>query len=274
MSLLWRNRLLVGLEPNQVVTVQFDGMKKLVSHQQFTKFTSSSPELNWHQALKQLQQTLSSSKQFKKCELQVVLASDFVRYLALPAHENIVRQSEKVDFARAAYREIYGGVADNWHIKCDDAAPNLTSIAIAVDTALIDALGLLANEHSLQLTSVQPYLMPVFNRIKTQLKTGQLYFAIVESNRILFISLKNGYWQQLRSFLLEEDWQAQIKNIVQRENIASDSQNEHVLMVYAPHKKSSSLPQIKGWLVKGIDIENRWLQNKSESQHYIMLDAA
>lgn len=274
MSLLWRNRLLVGLEPHQMVTVQFNGMKKHVSYQQYTKLAHSSPELGWHHVLQQLQQTLSSSKQFKNCELQIVLASDFVRYLALPAHESIVRQSDRVDFARAAYREIYGGVAENWQIKCDDAAPNLTSIAIAVDSALIEALGLLANEHSLQLTSVQPYLMPVFNRVKTQLKTGQLYFAIVESNRILLVSLNNGFWQQIRSFLLEQDWQAQIKNIVQRENIASDSQNEHVLMVYAPHNKSSNLPQIKGWVVKVIDIENRWLQNKSESQHYTMLDAA
>lgn len=274
MSLLWRNRLLIGLEPNQVLAVQFDGMKKLVTHQQYTKLASASPALGWRQILKQFQDTLSSSKQFKKGELQVVLASDFVRYLALPAHESIVRQSEKVDYARAAYREIYGGIVDNWHIKCDDAAPNLTSIAIAVDATLIEALNTLANEHGLQLTSVQPYLMPVFNRVKTQLKMGQLCFAIIETNRILFVSMNNGAWQQIRSFLLEEDWQTQIKNIVQREQIASDSPNEQVLMVYAPHNHKNNLPQINGWVVKRIDIKNRWMQNNTESQHYVMLDAA
>lgn len=274
MSLLWRNRLLVGLGLNEVIAVQFDGMNKRVTHQQYTRTASLSSELGWRQVLTKLKEMLSSSKQFKKGELQVVLASDFVRYLALPAHESIVRQSEKVDYARAAYREIYGGVAENWHIKCDDAAPNLTSIAVAVDTTLIEALNQMANEHGLQLTSVQPYLMPVFNRVKTQLKTGYLYCAIVESNRILFGSLQNGSWQQIRSFLLEEDWQAQINNIVRREHIASDNQNEQVLMVYAPHNHKNNLPQINGWVVKRIDIENRWLQNKTESQHYIMLDAA
>jgi len=273
-SLSWRNRLLIGLELNQVVTVQFEGIKKLVSHQQYTNFTNSSPALSWRQALKELQQTLSSSKRFEKSELHVVLASDFVRYLALPAHENVVRQSDKVDFARAAYREIYGDIAENWHIKCDDAAPSLTSIAIGVDVELIEAFSTLSKEHNLQLTSVQPYLMPVFNRIKQQLKTGQLYFAVVESNRILFASLKNGCWQQIRSFLLEPDWHTQVKHIVQRENIATDSQSEQVLMVYAPHNNKGSLPHLEGWQVKPVYIENRWIKNKTESQHYVVLDAA
>lgn len=271
---MWRNRLVVWLDSSQIISVQFSGFRKQVADKQYTKLNAL-PDFGWNQALNALQDTLSSTKELKQTDLQVILASDFVRYLALPAHEGIVRQSHKVDFARAAYREVYGNVAEEWLIQCDDAAPNLTTIAAAIDAKLLDALNKIANEYKMRLTSVQPYLMPVFNRLKPQLRsTEPLYFAVIEANRILFASMQNGHWQQVRSFLLETDWQSQIKKITQRANLVADSQLQHVLLIYAPNDKKSSLPNIQGWLLRRIDIKNSWIQNKVENQHFGMLEIA
>ncbi len=270
---MWRNRLVVWLDSSQITSVQFAGFRKQVAHKQYTKLNAS-PDLGWSQTLDALQDVLLNTKQLKQGELQVILASDFVRYLALPAHEGVIRQSQKVDFARAAYREVYGNLADEWLIRCDDAAPDLNTISAAVDTKLIDALNNVADESKMKLTSVQPYLMPVFNRLKSQLNTGSLYFAIIEPNRILFANLQSGRWQQVRSFLLEKDWQNQIKKITQRANLAVDSQQQHVLLIYSPNDKKSSLPTIQGWALRRIDIKNSWIQNKAESQQFGMLEIA
>jgi hypothetical protein len=270
---LWRNRLVVWLDSSQMICVQLSGFGKQVLYKQHTKFDAS-PDLGWSQPLNALQDTLRSTKQLMQAELEVILASDFVRYLALPAYEGIIRQSHKVDFARAAYREVYGSVAEEWLIQCDDAAPGLTTIAAAIDTTLLDALNKIANEYKMRLASVQPYLMPVFNRLKPQLSTGPLYFAIIESNRILFANIQNGRWQQLRSFLLETDWQSQIKIITQRANLLADSQQQHVLLIYAPNDKKSSLPNIQGWLLRRVDFKSSWIQSKAENQDFGMLEIA
>lgn len=273
MSLLWRNRLVVWLDSSQMTAVQFSGFAKQILYKQNTKLDASL-DLGWNQALNVLRDTLTTTKRLQQAELEVILASDFVRYLALPAHEGIVRQTHKVDFARAAFREVYGNVAEEWLIQCDDAAPNLTTIAAAIDATLLDALNKIANEYKMRLTSVQPYLMPVFNRLKPQLRsTEPLYFAVIESNRILFASMQNGRWQQLRSFLLDTDWQSQIKKITLRANLVADNQ-EHILLIYAPNDKKSSLPDIQGWRLRRIHFKHSWIQNEAENPNFGMLEIA
>jgi len=267
-SPLWPNQLLVGLSQQSIAMVQMGGLNKRVQQKQHAQIAKL--ESGWNQALSQLQAMLASMQQPKSKTLIVVLASEFVRYLALPAHGRVMQVSDKIDYARAAYREIYGNAAETWHIQCDDAAPNQPMITAAVDQALIDALTTLAHQYDMQLASVQPYLMPVFNRTKSQLSGGQLYFALVESGRLLFASLKNGHWQKIRSFALEPDWTEQLKNIAQREGMTTDAENDRILMVYAPKDKTTSLPYMSGWNLQRMGIENRRFQG--HGQHYAMLE--
>ena len=259
MSLLWRNQVLAGLNLHQVAIMQFAGFKKHVISKQYADVNAAHSDSGWEKALNQLQTLTSAEKQPKKSELRVILSSDYVRYLALPAHKNIIHPIEKVDFARAAYQEIYSELANGWHIVCDDAPPNRTSIAVAIDQTLVQALKDLARKHNMQLTSVQPYLMPVFNRIKLQIKSKEYYLVIVESNRLLFVHLENGDWKKIRNLSLESDWKVQVENIVHRESLALDFNSKRALMVYAPHYMDSSLPKIDGWTVKRVGISNPWV---------------
>lgn len=269
MSLLWPSQLLVGISQHSVAMLQLSGLSKRVQHKQHVQIAT--PEQGWNQALSQLQTMLTSLPQPKPKVLRVVLASDFVRYLALPSSGGIMRNEDKIDFARAAYKEVYGNMADAWQIQCDDAAPDQASLSAAVDKDLIEALTKLAQQHDMRLTSVQPQLMPVFNRSKAQLGAAQQHFALVESGRLLFSQLKNGHWQKIRSFALESDWTAQLKSIAQRENMSNGAEAGHTLLVYAPHDKACSLPHISGWTIQRMGVDNRGLQGLG--QPYAMLEA-
>jgi len=269
-SLLWPNQLLVGLSQQSVAIMQLAGPSKRVLQKKYVSIEK--PEPSWHQALSQLELMIADKSFPKSKHLHVILASDFVRYLTLPSQGSMMRDDYKVDFARAAYREIYGNAVDVWHIQCDDAAPNQTITAVAVDMALIEALNKLAQTHGMQLDSVQPYLMPVFNRSKSQLSAGQLYFALAESSRLLFASLKNGQLQKIRSFSLEADWRTQLKNILQRVAMSEETGKTHTLMVYAPHDKTSILPQMTGWNLQRINIDSREMQG--HGKQYAMLEVA
>jgi hypothetical protein len=264
--------LLIGLELSAISAIRVAGYNRRITYQQHEKFVNSDGV--WVLALNQLDQLLAASKHTKNTELRIILASDFVRYLTLSAHKSITRQSDKEDFARASFREIYGKVVDDWHIQCDDAAPNLNSVVIAVDKKLIENLNNLANKYNLQLASVKPYLMVVFNRALVQSKLKEFCFAIVESNRLLFARVRDGSWQEVRNLPLESNWLVQIENIVQRETLKSDAVNERLLMIYAPNHKVRMLPVIDGWNVERLDIKSTWSTDFENNLDYTILDAA
>lgn len=276
MSLLWADafssQLMVAMSQHHIAMVQLARFNSRVLHQQHALLNESA-ESGWDFALEKLQRMLSVKQQQKPSIMKVVLGSSFVRYLALPAHHSVMHTSDKVDFARAAYREVYGNIADTWLIQCDDAAPNQSSITVAVDRSLIESLTKVADEHGIRHISVQPYLMPVFNHTKSTMANGQVYFAVVESARLLFASLINGHWQQIRSFSLEIDWVTQLRNIVQRESMTSQLKSGQVLMVYAPNDKAAALPQLNGWTVQRIGILNRWMPSQAQEKYYAMLEA-
>ncbi|MGB4812294.1 MAG: hypothetical protein WBP13_07430 [Methylophilaceae bacterium] len=275
MSPLWPNpfssQVLVGISPQSVAIIQTAGLNKRVMQKQYALIAKPSIELGWDQALNQLHAKLASMQLSTSKSLNIVLASDFARYLVLPAHHSLMRAGEKVEYARASHREIYGNIAETWHIQCDDAPPNQPTMTVAVDQALIAALTKLAHQYKMRLASVQPYLMPVFNRIKLKLVADQLYFAVVEFGRLLFAHLKNGHWQQIHSFPLGLDWPAQLKNIALREGMSNEKAADFVLMVYAPNHKTTNLPHIAGWTLQRISMDSQ--SSKGLDPHYAMLEA-
>ena len=240
------------------------GLKKTVIDRQF--LAVNAPD----DVFKQLEIAFSKLKKQKNTLLKVVVASEFVRYLALPAQHISMNYADKSAYARAAYREVYGNVVDDWQIQCADAAPNKTTIVAAIDQQLITHLTTIAEKNSLELVSVQPQLMPVFNQLKHQLKTADIYFGVVESNRLLFAHLQNGHWQSLRSVVLEVDWPSQLASLAKREQLLAENNDHKLLMIYAPAHKSTQLPIIEGWTVKRIEPSSVTTTNK----HYAMLEIA
>ena len=276
MSLSWPNPfasyLLVGLSRQHIAMMQMSSVRQRILQKQHMTVAETQTEPNWKAVLAELQKILSVSFKTKPRELRVILASDFVRYLMLPAHHSVMSASDKVDLAHAMYKEIYGGLADGWLIQCDDAAPNQISLAVAIDKGLIEDLHTLALKHDMQLVSVQPYLMTVFNRAKSQFTAGQRYFAVVESNRLLLASINDGHWLQVRNFPLESEWAVQLQHVVQREAMSNDGNNNRTLMVYAPSEKATDLPNIVGWTVRRIGIQNQPKLGQTDSRYFSMLE--
>ena len=134
-------RLSIGLAGDGIAIVISKGAKNNIVHQQFIANTQ---QADWQTLVQQLDAALSQLKLASNTVCTVVLSSDFVRYLVLPAQPFAMNEAEKTAYIQAAYRDIYGVVADGWHIKCDDAAPEKSMLAVAVDAQLMTALSQLA----------------------------------------------------------------------------------------------------------------------------------
>ena len=259
--------LAISVGIDGLAIVQSKGFKKTLVHQQFV---ASDQESDWQLLVQQLAAALLQLKTASNTLCTIVLSSDFVRYLVLPAQPFAMNNVEKMAYIQAAYRNIYGPVTDDWHIKCDDAAPNVCMLAVAVDAQLMVALAQLATQHQLKLDSVQPYLMAAFNALIPQLLGKNGYLVLLEQSKLLLIRLQNGKCQHLRTLTFHHDWQLDLQQAIVRESALNEdciTANKQ-LFVYAPAKKNTTINKIIGWEIQKVD-----LKNGLSNPQYSMLEA-
>ena len=223
-------------------------------------FTQQPNQSAWQLAVNQLDSLLADflpAQQIKpNTPLQIVLGSDLVRYLALPAQAITMNLAEKNAYANAAFKEIHGTNADDWQVVCDDAAPQQAIIAAAIDKKLLQHLSQLALTHQLKLKSVKPYLMVAMNGLAKQVAKTTGYLAIVEHSRLTLVMLQQGQCQQVHSHAIGADWQTELKHILLRESVLADIAYRNVLIV-APTHQNTGLLTLNGWHITRIDQASR-----------------
>ena len=275
MSLLSVNQLSVMLSADGIAVLsRIRGLHSRVIHKQHVSIINPSEQntvesANWKQATNQLDSMLASMQVKPKGKLHITLASDLVRYLALPAQKILMNPTEKLGYALAAYREIYGDVVSGWEVRIQDAPAHQVTMVAAIDQRLLEMLTQISLKYALTLTSVQPYFMCAFNSLTAQLGKINGYLVILESKRILLINLYQGNCQNLRIYVIENDWQMELKNLMMRELLLSESIGRDIL-VYAPTQKSVSLDSIEGWHVRRISPLNKNILNEPA---FAMLEA-
>lgn len=267
LSRLVATRLTIALSSDGIALVQQARFKKTFVQQ---KFIANTQTTDWQSLVQQLDAALSQLKLASNTLCTIVLSSDFVRYLMLPAQQFAMSKAEKNAYIQAAYRDIYGAAADGWLIKCDDAAPNDNMLAVAVDEQLMVALSQLAAQHKLKIRSVQPYLMAAFNGLVPQMARKNGYLALLEQSKLLLIRLHNGKCQHLRTIAFHHDWQLDLQQAIQRESALNESDvaSEKHLFIYAPTQKNTAIDAMQGWKIQKIG-----LKNALANPYYAMLEA-
>jgi hypothetical protein len=268
-SLLWANQLFVSMNIDSLAILHCSGWGKRVLSQHDVKWHVDPSMLPWQQAIQQLDLQLTKLKLPVNTKLSITLASELVRYITLPSLQVNMRTLDKQAYAHAAFREVYGAIANAWSIKCQDTPPTKSMLASAIDQALLEALQQLALKHQLVLNSVQPYLMTVFNRLYQSLHKSTALLAVLESQRIVFVSLVAGYCQQVRSVKLEDDWRSTLKQSLSREVLLS-TDSSRAFLLYAPLQKDAVLNIPKEWKFKRLSVVDSVVKRTSP---YVMLEA-
>lgn len=274
MSLLLLNQLTVTLSIDSVAVVhQARGLRSRILQQQHIAITPNDETPAWLQATRTLENALALMQIKPKTSIQIIVANDFVRYLMLPQQPISMRPAEQHAYAAATYREVYGAVADGWHIKLHDAEPNQATLVAAIDEKLLESLKQVSLKYQLKLVSVQPYLMRVFNSLSKQVGKLNGYLVIVESRRLLLLSMLQGQCQNLRTVNINaasgEDWQLEFKNLLARESLLDDLTGREVL-VYAPTQKNTKLNAIEGWHLRRIGQTDR---NIATDKPFVLIEA-
>lgn len=223
----------------------------------------------WAYAITKLNQLIHEFKLESKTKVNISLSSDWVRFLTLPPYSSYLNKLEKSAYALAAFKEIYGEIANQWQIKVQDSPPNQPMLCVAIDAALLQAVQQLTEQHHLSLVSVQPYVMDVFNQLHAQFAKANGFSVIIETNRLILITLTQGRSSNCRVFPLNQDWQTQLMHLIQRERMLNDNHNQEVF-IYAPSHKTLSINPIEGCHVKRVGLGKK---NININQDSVMLEA-
>jgi hypothetical protein len=209
---------------------------------------NSDKQVIWQQSCARLESLLAANKNKNNASLTIILGSDLLRFLILPAQQVNMSRQEKSAYAAAAFQEIYGVNANDWQLKYHDNAPNKPSIVAAIDKNLLSTINQIAAKHQLKLNSIQPYVMAAYNTSAKKLDKANAYFAIVEANRLTLMLIESGQYQQMRTHVIGEDWQTELKKTLLRENALSEATCRDVL-IYAPMLKTKPMA-VEGWAIK------------------------
>ncbi len=203
----------------------------------------------WQPALSALQAGLPSLG-VGRMDTTVVLSNHFVRYALIPWGDQFSNDSEEQAYVRYCFSVTYGNDAENWALRLSTNGYGEMQVASAVEQGLLDGLERVAGVYGLRLTSVQPYLMTVFNQWQHRLSGPMVWFVLAEQGRLCISLLKHGRWCSLRTMKIDNAWLSKLPNLLERELRLSDSGTERgTVFLFAPEIADEAVLPVSDWAV-------------------------
>lgn len=205
MSLLWRNPRRLGLCSDRL----------FLSKHRVIPVQPSADAAEWRAAVDALPEILLSLK----CrDVAVVLADQFVRYALLPWNAAIKSEQQWQALAQHRLAAVHGSAAAGWEVRLADTSPRGPRLACAVDRSLIEALAAKFVAVNVRLSSVQPFLIAAFNRIRKTIGHGSCWLVVEEPGRLTLALIQRGVWSAIRSRRSDGRWREMLPEIIERES--------------------------------------------------------
>ncbi len=196
MSAWPRERIVVGLAPDQLSALRLGGWLRPRLLDRHTLALPAAEGSHWDKALAALE-TLLAESSWRDRPTTVILSSHFVRHAMLPPGPGLA-DAERQTLAQVLFHETFGDLARDWELRISPPARGKPTVACGVPRQLLNSLRAVC-ERKAPLSSIQPSLMPVFNRARRKFGKADGCLAMVEPGRITLAGLSNGQWQFIDS---------------------------------------------------------------------------
>lgn len=121
--------------------------------------------------------------------LRLVLSNHFVRYLVLPADAAVKGPAERAAWLAHHFAAVYGERAAAWAIGVERRGA-ASSLAAAVDAALLEQTRALAARRGVRLLSAEPLAIAAYNRARRGLRETTCFLAVLEPGRACLLLLE------------------------------------------------------------------------------------
>lgn len=241
---LWTNRCLMSISAIGVAMVEISSITQNIVEKQFYPFGDlhNPDQQNINQIVNVI---LEKHRKSKRQKLQVILSSDFIRFMVLPAQSKYLNNSDRWALANALYREVYGSLCENWMIEFDDSPPYESTLCAAIDIGLIDHLKMSASHHNFVLTSVVPYATTLINQLNLSAFHG--YVALIEPARLVFVEF-NETLLNIQQVKCRNGWINPLQQILKKTELFS-SLDSKKLIICSPQKNELNLSEFDDWQI-------------------------
>lgn len=165
----------------------------------------------------------------EKTRVEIVLASDFMRYAIVPNPDGATNREELAMLCRHAFQRVHGDIVTEWDIQLSLATLGGNGLASAVDQALLMALRQQVAEVKGKLVSVQPALAHAFQYAAKSPNDG--IFALRESGRLCLLAWQDRSWAAVRQQPITDDWQSALEAGVRSLRLQLDMVDEPPVQV-------------------------------------------
>ncbi|MBI5436188.1 MAG: hypothetical protein HY937_03665 [Nitrosomonadales bacterium] len=189
MSPSWRNRLYIAISPERISLLSLGrGLTMRIHAKHDEAVVPSGKQPSWRAVLDRLTQMLSKPE-WQGAEVNIVLSNRLVRYATISFSAQLQNYSVQEAFARHYLTQVYGTATERWDLRIQPGKAGSPRLVSAVDRMLLDELRQVCVTHKLELRTVSPYLMPVFNCYRKAIKRDPAWLVIHEPGYSLFALL-------------------------------------------------------------------------------------
>jgi hypothetical protein len=207
---LWRKQLRISLAADRLVLRANHGRPSMLA------LRPDPNGVEWRAAIEALPGVLAS---FTNHDVRLVLADQFVRYALIAWNAALKTDEQWQALARHRLATVHGAAAAEWDVKLAETAPAGPRLACAVDRTLLAELAAAVTAANARLTSVQPFLVAAFNRMRGTIGDGSSCWLVVEEpGRLTLAFIQRGVWLAVRSRRVERAWRASLPELIERES--------------------------------------------------------
>jgi hypothetical protein len=222
-----RERLVVGLSPAGVQLARYGrGLRPRLVDSATVPCADSAAE-PWRPAVEALVRELPRHAAARPvCE--VVLSNHFVRYQLLPWRPELRSRDERAALAQAQYRSVFGPATQGWTLRLAPAEFGATTLACAVDRALVEALAGVLKSAGVRPAAIEPYLAAAFNRWRLQLKSPPFWLLLLEPGRLWVGRMGSSGWSSVSARRIGADVVTETLAVLTQEAAVSGAETERV----------------------------------------------
>lgn len=198
MSRSWHSRMLIGLAPDRVSIIQLKPGKRLAPATHGVRSCVETAGAPWVAAVNRLEWMLEQVAPI--CgTADVVLSNQFVRFTDVPWTPGVYKDQDRQALAVESFRNIHGDVVDGWRVVLESQSFGRSSLAAAIDHALVDSLSDMLSRLNWRLSSLRPHLSAAFDRWQSYLDEEDGGFVVVEPGCVTGLFRRDGAWNVVDS---------------------------------------------------------------------------
>lgn len=221
MSLSFRNRICIAVSPERISLLKLGrGLALKIRAKHEEAVAPAGYQQSWQATLDRLTKSLSQPE-WQDGDVNVVLSNRLVRFAAISFGAQLKSHTAQEAYARHYLTQIYGTAAVQWELRIQHGKAGAPNIVSAADRALLDGLRQVCATHKLELRSVAPYLMSVFNRHRKAIKADPAWLVINEPGCSLFALMSGGEFVAVN--VVSHASISELPTLLDRENLISTS---------------------------------------------------